>query len=84
MTDTGDMGRDTSSEDLACYKILFDKMDHRLLSRIEHPDRDVEFFKMLYRAAQSMVIFESVGYIHLGQVSSPDFVGEIVDTFPQS
>lgn len=81
MTDTGDMGRDTSSEDLACYKILFDKMDHRLLSRIEHPDRDVEFFKMLYRAAQSMVIFESVGYIHLGQVSSPDFVGEIVDLF---
>jgi nanoRNase/pAp phosphatase (c-di-AMP/oligoRNAs hydrolase) len=36
---------------------------------------------MLYRAAQSIVIFESVGYIHLGQVSSPDYVGEMVDIF---
>jgi Exopolyphosphatase-related proteins len=81
MTDTGDMRRDTTAEDLACYKILFDKMDHRLLSQIEHPDRDVEFFKMLYRAAQSIVIFESVGYIHLGQVSSPDYVGEMVEIF---
>ena len=81
MTDTGDMRRDASSEDLECYKILFDKIDHRLLAEIEHPDRDVEFFKVLYRAAQSMVIFEKVGYIHLGQVSSPDFVGEMVDLF---
>jgi nanoRNase/pAp phosphatase (c-di-AMP/oligoRNAs hydrolase) len=81
MTDTGDMRRDTSAEALECYKILFDKMDHRLLAEIEHPDRDIEFFKVLYRAAQSMIIFESVGYIHLGQVSSPDFVGEMVDIF---
>jgi nanoRNase/pAp phosphatase (c-di-AMP/oligoRNAs hydrolase) len=81
MTDTGDMGRDSSAEDLECYKILFDKMDHRLMSQIEHPDRDVEFFKVLFRAAQSMFIYETVGYVHLGQVISPDYVGEMVDLF---
>lgn len=81
VTDTGDMRRDASAEDLDCYTMLFDKMDHRLLAEIEHPDRDIEFFKVLYTATKSMVIFQSVGYIHLGQVSSPDFVGEMVDLF---
>jgi nanoRNase/pAp phosphatase (c-di-AMP/oligoRNAs hydrolase) len=81
MTDTGDMGRDSSAEDLECYKILFDRMDHRLLSQIEHPDRDAEFFKVLHRATKSMAIYDTIGYVHLGQVTSPDYVGEMVDLF---
>ena len=81
MTDTGNMGRDVSVEDLECYKILFDAMDHKLLAQIEHPDRDIEFFKVLHRAADSLSIFNSVGFIQLGQVSSPDYIGEMVDIF---
>ena len=81
MTDTGDMGRDASAEDLECSKILFESMDHRLLAQIEHPGRDVEFFTMLDRAAKSMLIFDSVGYIDLGQVLSPDYIGEMADIF---
>jgi nanoRNase/pAp phosphatase (c-di-AMP/oligoRNAs hydrolase) len=81
MTDTGDMGRDASAEDLECSKILFELMDHRLLAQIEHPGRDVEFFKMLNRAAKSMLLFDSVGYIDLGQVHSPDYIGEMADIF---
>lgn len=81
MTDTGNMGRDTSPEDLDCYKILFDIMDHKLLAQIEHPDRDIEFFKVLHRAAESMRIFDSVGFVALGHVSSPDYIGEMVDIF---
>jgi nanoRNase/pAp phosphatase (c-di-AMP/oligoRNAs hydrolase) len=81
MTDTGNMGRDSSAEDLYCYKILFDLMDHKLLAQIEHPDRDIEFFRVLNRAAQSMIIFDSVGFVSLGQVPSPDYIGEMVDIF---
>jgi len=81
MTDTGNMGRDVSAEDLECYKLLFDSMDHKLLAQIEHPDRDIEFFRVLHRAAESMTIFDSVGFIQLGQVSSPDYIGEMVDIF---
>ncbi len=80
-TDTGDMGRESSSEDLECYKFLFGQMDHSLLARIENPDRDVAFFRILHRAAQSMVAFDSLGYISLGQISSPDYVAEMVDLF---
>ena len=81
MTDTGDMGRDASVEDLECSKILFEAMDQRLLARIEHPGRDVEFFRMFNRAAKSMTIFDSVGYIDIGQVHSPDYIGEMADIF---
>jgi nanoRNase/pAp phosphatase (c-di-AMP/oligoRNAs hydrolase) len=81
MTDTGNMGRGSFAEDLECYKILFNGMDHSLLAQIEHPDRDIEFFKVLHRAAQSMVIFDSVGYVPLGRVTSPDYIGEMVDIF---
>jgi nanoRNase/pAp phosphatase (c-di-AMP/oligoRNAs hydrolase) len=80
-TDTGDMGRESSNEDIECYKILFDKMDHSLLARIENPDRDMAFFRILHRAAQSMVAFGSLGYIPLGPVSSPDCVAEMADLF---
>jgi nanoRNase/pAp phosphatase (c-di-AMP/oligoRNAs hydrolase) len=80
-TDTGDMGRNSTSEDLACYKRLFGHMNHGLLSKIENPDRDVAFFQILQRAAQAMVAFGSLGYIPLGSVVSPDYVAEMADLF---
>jgi nanoRNase/pAp phosphatase (c-di-AMP/oligoRNAs hydrolase) len=80
-TDTGDMGRESSQEDLACYKSLFALMDHALLAKIENPDRDVAFFKILHRASQSMIAFGSLGYIPLGSIASPDYVAEMADLF---
>jgi nanoRNase/pAp phosphatase (c-di-AMP/oligoRNAs hydrolase) len=80
-TDTNDMARHTSMDDLECYKVLFDAMDHRVLSHIESPDRDPEYFRILHRAAESMVIYETVGYTHLGLVSTPDHIAEIADFF---
>ncbi len=80
-TDTGDMRRDVISEDVECYKYLFDIMEHKLLSRIENPDRDIEFFRILHRAAESAVNFDNIGYTHLGTVSTPDYVAEMADLF---
>jgi len=81
MTDTGDMGRDTSIEDIECYRILFDAMDSRLLARIQHPDRDAEFFRIMHRGVESMTVYNNVGHVHLGQIISPDYVGEMIDIF---
>jgi len=80
-TDTNDMARFSSVEDLECYKLLFDLMDHRLLSKIESPDREIEYFKVLHRATESMVRYDNVGYTHIGIVSTPDHVAEIADLF---
>ena len=80
-TDTGDMRREVSPDDLECYKYLFDIMEHRLLSKIENPDRDVEFFKILHRASESALTFDTLGYTHLGSVTTPDYVAEMADLF---
>jgi nanoRNase/pAp phosphatase (c-di-AMP/oligoRNAs hydrolase) len=80
-TDTGDMRRENVPDDVECYKLLFDIMDHRLLSRIENPDRDEEFFRILHRAVESTTTSESFGYTYLGNVSTPDYVAEMADLF---
>jgi nanoRNase/pAp phosphatase (c-di-AMP/oligoRNAs hydrolase) len=80
-TDTGDMRRENVRADVECYKFLFDKMDHGLLSRIENPDRDEEFFRILHRAVESTYTVDSLGYTYLGTVSTPDYVPEMADLF---
>jgi len=80
-TDTGDMRREGSPDDLECYKYLFDIMEHQLLSRIENPDRDVEYFKILNRASEYAVTYDTIGYTHLGNVTTPDYVAEMADLF---
>ncbi|MFP4163273.1 MAG: DHH family phosphoesterase [Chitinispirillaceae bacterium] len=80
-TDTGDMRRDVISDDVECYRYLFDIMEHKLLSKIENPDRDVEFFRILHRATESAVSFDTVGYTHLGNVTTPDYIAEMADLF---
>jgi len=80
-TDTGDMGRDVSSDDIDCYKLLFDLMDHQRLALIENPDRDVKFYRTIHEATGSAVCYGTVGYTHLGTVSSPDYIAEMADFF---
>ena len=80
-TDTGDLRRDVSRLDLACYKHLFERIDHKLLALIINPDRDIEYFRLLHRATESAVSYNNVGYTHLGNVSTPDYIAEMADLF---
>ena len=77
--DTGDMRREASAKDIECYKRMFDIMDYRLLSEIENPDREVEFFRMLHKATGETFCYGNVGYAHLGVVTTPDYISEMAD-----
>lgn len=80
-TDTQDMGRNYSEIDIMCYKVLFDLIDHKLLSKIEHPPREVEYLQLLHRASESLTTYGNFAYMHLGEVSIPDFIPEMADIF---
>jgi nanoRNase/pAp phosphatase (c-di-AMP/oligoRNAs hydrolase) len=81
-TDTNDLARHVAQEDLECYKFLFNLIDHTVLSKIESPDRDAEYFRILNRSTESMTIYDtSLGHIHLGAISTPDYIAEIADLF---
>jgi nanoRNase/pAp phosphatase (c-di-AMP/oligoRNAs hydrolase) len=76
--DTGGIRR-ASADDIACYKRLFDIMDHKLLAKIENPARDAEFFRVLREAVEAAVRYDNVGYAHLGTVASPDCIAEMAE-----
>jgi nanoRNase/pAp phosphatase (c-di-AMP/oligoRNAs hydrolase) len=80
-TDTGGMQRNATADDIDCYKILFDIMDHKLLAKIENPGRDVEFFRTLHRATEAAVSYGNIGYTHLGTVTAPDSIAEMAEFF---
>ncbi len=81
-TDTHRLSRNVSTEDIKCYKYLFDLVDHMALSKIELPDRDAEYFNILHRSAESMTLYEKTfGHTHLGTISNPDYIAEMADLF---
>lgn len=80
-TDTQDMGRNYSEIDIMCYKVLFDLIDHKQLSKIEHPPREAEYLQLLHKASESLNTYGNFGYMHLGEVSIPDFIPEMADIF---
>ena len=80
-TDTSGMRRGAGDRDIEFYKRLFDIMDHRLLSEIENPDRNVEFFRTIREAADNTVCCGNVGYTHLGTVAAPDSIAEMAEFF---
>ncbi len=80
-TDTAGLSRDSFPDDEECYKLLFEKADHGILTRIEHPERGAEFFRMLHRAAESLLVSDGAGFLSLGEVGTPDYVGEMADFF---
>jgi len=80
-TDTDGMLRDATPDDVECYKALFDMMDHRLLSQIEAPKRDAEFFRLIHTATESATCYKNVGYVHLGAVTAPDSIAEMAELF---
>jgi nanoRNase/pAp phosphatase (c-di-AMP/oligoRNAs hydrolase) len=80
-TDTDGTLRDASHDDVECYKRLFDVMDHRLLSQIEAPKRDAEFFRLIHTATESATCHRNVGYVHIGAVTAPDSISEMAELF---
>ncbi|MDR2694539.1 MAG: DHH family phosphoesterase [Chitinispirillales bacterium] len=80
-TDTDGTLRDATPDDVECYKRLFDIMDHRLLSQIEAPKRDAEFFRLIHTATESATCHKNVGYVHLGAVTAPDSIAEMAELF---
>jgi len=80
-TDTSGMRRNATARDIECYKYLFELMDHRLLSEIENPGRDEDYFRTIHKAAECAVCHGNVGYAHLGAVHAPDSIAEMAEFF---
>jgi nanoRNase/pAp phosphatase (c-di-AMP/oligoRNAs hydrolase) len=78
-TDSRDMAGDVSMDDVTMYRMLLAMVDYPLLLTIENPLRSQAFFKTVDKALESAIILGMIGYTHLGEIQSPDYVPEMAD-----
>lgn len=78
-SDTNNLARETSATDREVYHYLFSRIDHRILSQIENPDLDRDFFETITRAYQGLEFSGPYGWCNLGKITRPDIVAEMAD-----
>jgi len=79
ITETQDLGRETSQADLKAYLELFPKADLPLLSLIKHPKRPGSYFEDLKSALNNLYTEGNITFCHIGKVFKADIVPEISD-----
>jgi nanoRNase/pAp phosphatase (c-di-AMP/oligoRNAs hydrolase) len=77
--DTRDLGRQTKDPDVECYLWLFPRIDRELLSRIEHPELPVRYFRLYHAAIEKARLYTDAVITDLGDVYSPDLVAEVAE-----
>jgi len=80
-SDTRDLERERSPEDIAAYLWLFPQVDTQALSSIEHPRLPEDYFRMFHTAVEKAVVFDGAVLCDLGRVYYPDLVAEVADRF---
>lgn len=75
--DTRDLERQTLEHDVDCYLWLFPRIDRVMLSRIEHPELPLRYFRLYHAAIEKARLFPKAVVTDLGEVYSPDMVAEV-------
>ena len=78
-TETQDLAREASLEDIRTYLSVYAKASKRKLARILNPKLPRTYFVLLQTALQNARIFRNLSYVHLGDVESPEFVALVAD-----
>jgi hypothetical protein len=76
-TDTVDLLRGASSDDLAAYTRLLPMADLEVLQKITHGPLPDEYFEMLHSALQGAVRYEEVLVVDVGAVPQPDLLSVV-------
>jgi nanoRNase/pAp phosphatase (c-di-AMP/oligoRNAs hydrolase) len=79
--DTRDLGRQTTSQDVAAYLWLFPMTDKDALGEIEHPRLPVEYFQLYRTAIDRALVYDAAVVCDLGEIYAPDMVAEVAERF---
>jgi nanoRNase/pAp phosphatase (c-di-AMP/oligoRNAs hydrolase) len=75
--DTRDLERQTGNPDVDCYLWLFPRIQRDLLSRIEHPELPLRYFRLYHAAIEKARLYSTAVITDLGEIYSPDMVAEV-------
>ncbi len=79
ISETQHLGRDVTDRDIQASTFLFPLARHRLISRIEHPAQNREYFQQLYRALGQAFTYKTFIGARLDDVYYPSFVAQLAD-----
>jgi nanoRNase/pAp phosphatase (c-di-AMP/oligoRNAs hydrolase) len=80
-SDTRDLERETTPEDVAAYLWLFPKIDPQALAHIERPRLPEAYFRLFHTGVEKARIHGESVVCDLGPVYFPDLVAEVADRF---
>ena len=80
-SDTRDLARQTSPEDVRAYLWLFPQVDPQALSTIEHPRLPEDYFRLFHTAVERAEVYDDAVICDLGRVYYPDLVAEVAERF---
>ncbi|MFH1812091.1 MAG: DHHA1 domain-containing protein [Pseudomonadota bacterium] len=78
-SDTHDLGRDTSRADIAALVALYPRADHRALGAIQAAKTPRSYFHAIARALVSARVYGDTILSFMGEIETPDIVGELAD-----
>lgn len=78
-TDTADLARNASPDDVAAYNFLSTRIDRARLAAITSPPLSLEYYRALRAALNNIRIFGDVVLCSLGRLGSPEMVAEVAD-----
>ncbi len=78
-SDTRDLGRESSDDDVWAYSHLVQFADMPLISAIEHPKLPRAYFSLFARAIQRAHVTDSVVHCDIGTTYIPDMIPEVAD-----
>jgi nanoRNase/pAp phosphatase (c-di-AMP/oligoRNAs hydrolase) len=78
-TDTADLSRNTSEQDLQAYDYLFPHIDRQRLAAICSPRLPAAYFATLKDALSKVRLYDGVTLCSLGRTQSAEMVAEVAD-----
>lgn len=78
-SETQNLGREASPEDISAYMHLYPQISTASLAKIQHPPRSDDFFTTVGVAIGNAFVCGRVIGVHLGRIQTPDLVSQIAD-----
>jgi len=82
-SDTRDLGRQSTGEDIRASTFLFPYILQKKLSRIEHPDLPRKYFQELDSVLKSAMIYGDAVLARVENIAWPEMIGEYADELIQ-
>ncbi|HUO84722.1 MAG TPA: DHH family phosphoesterase [Thermoanaerobaculia bacterium] len=78
-SETQDLGREVSQDDLAAYEYLFPLVEPAKMAAIARPALERRYYQQLAVALDALLVGDQAVICPLGEVTDPDFVPEMAD-----